>query len=1201
MTIQEGNIKLLKSQVMDDVDEGGGRSNGVVIADGSSNSIFPDISELDRAYGRVNLRKLFVSVDTPDTDTYFGVSIIIADPPDDPKVSCTLFTTQDGFDHRSDAKLKLESYVIAGPLDNMIPYGQQVIGQRAVLAYQRVEHSLPEVGQVFAMATEAGTIKQQYFRISEISHNIQTFEDQTGPFQRRVIYMTTSDALRYTFPGEEPQRIFTSAQYPLSSRIRKTTVADASRYYGTHPLTLASLTGDLTVKAATVYSPLVPSSTIETPLVSATIQTQNPVIGSGNSATFPSTVWGGSIRPLYLGGGIKPRSLVISTGSVDANNPKTDDGNGNICLPSGAVIGSVDYVLGAVIPDAATGTWSVGASVVFTYGAAQPQSSFTGSVDIELANRGSVYIQTLTPAPAPGTAFVDFMALGKWYRLRDLNGDGILKGDELSFGTGQVNYITGTVLVTLGALPDIGSAVMFAWGSPIDNHVRTNTVSGFSSSAILSKTGAAKSTVSVSLTVAGVVKTLSESGTGVLSGDGMTGKIDYSTGEVIVNGYRDPLTDISVTYSYGAVSTGLPTAISETFDNIARELDTTIKLHPSSATPLVPSTVRVEYPAIPSWALSSGPNSSSTSKYIVRLADDGVGNLRKPDGTSLGTVNYTTGEIHFQPRTNILVPRSAYAVAPFSYTDTNGVQRSGTTYGYSGTNTATPSDVDAEFASVFTVKYQNTASVGALNTTTETFAAPLNFDLISGSSETVANNSVVFNIGSARYIDRSGIIYKDVVVTSGAATPAGTIDYSTGKVSLTNWAYSATTPTLVIDSCLTLVSSRGTQFASFRTAGAPIRPSSLYIQATAFDGTLISGTSDNDGNISGALVKGVVHNITGVVQVVFGEFIAPAGHETDWWYNAANIIGGQIFKPTIVFPESIQYNAVVTSTLPLDATVLGIDPVRLPSDGRVPVIRTGDMAVIHNTAKTTAQTVSNGQVINVGRVRISRVRVLDSLGVPITTGYTVDLDAGTVTFTNVSGYSQPVRVEHRVEDMSLVSDAQINGSISIAQRLTHDFPIGSFISSALIVADMKARVPLIFDQATWNSLFTDTQVGSAATATFNDVLAPIAVTNGGAISERWVIRFTNTNSFEVIGEHVGVIATGNTAADCSPINPSHGSAYFSIPAIGWGTGWAAGNVLRFNTVGALYPVWVTRTIQQGPATAQDDAFTILVRGDIDRP
>lgn len=126
-------------------------------------------------------------------------------------------------------------------------------------------------------------------------------------------------------------------------------------------------------------------------------------------------------------------------------------------------------------------------------------------------------------------------------------------------------------------------------------------------------------------------------------------------------------------------------------------------------------------------------------------------------------------------------------------------------------------------------------------------------------------------------------------------------------------------------------------------------------------------------------------------------------------------------------------------------------------------------------------------------------------------------------------------------------------------------------------------------------------VGSAATGTYNDVLAPIVVTNIGASTERWCIRFTNTNTFDVIGEHVGVIATGNTSADLAPINPATGQPYFSLPAIGWGSGWSAGNVLRFNTVGSLFPVWVVRTVQQGPETVTNDSFTLLIRGDVDRP
>lgn len=79
---------------------------------------------------------------------------------------------------------------------------------------------------------------------------------------------------------------------------------------------------------------------------------------------------------------------------------------------------------------------------------------------------------------------------------------------------------------------------------------------------------------------------------------------------------------------------------------------------------------------------------------------------------------------------------------------------------------------------------------------------------------------------------------------------------------------------------------------------------------------------------------------------------------------------------------------------------------------------------------------------------------------------------------------------------------------------------------------------------------------------------PITATNRGALTERWVVRMTNSTSFEVIGENVGVIATGNTSADCAPNNPATGVPYFRLPALGWGNGWATGNVLRFNTIGS---------------------------------
>src|SRR5690606_1674302 len=155
-------------------------------------------------------------------------------------------------------------------------------------------------------------------------------------------------------------------------------------------------------------------------------------------------------------------------------------------------------------------------------------------------------------------------------------------------------------------------------------------------------------------------------------------------------------------------------------------------------------------------------------------------------------------------------------------------------------------------------------------------------------------------------------------------------------------------------------------------------------------------------------------------------------------------------------------------------------------------------AVVGNTGKIT-DTVSNSDVIDCGRTRLSRIKVIGDDGVEITTGYTEDLEAGTVTFTDTAGYSQPVTVEHRIEDMVVVSDVQIDGTLGFTRQLTHDYPSpGSYVSSALVSADLRSRVSLIFDQSTWDgTTWSDVQSGSAATGTYNEALYPIEVTNIG--------------------------------------------------------------------------------------------------------
>ena len=107
------------------------------------------------------------------------------------------------------------------------------------------------------------------------------------------------------------------------------------------------------------------------------------------------------------------------------------------------------------------------------------------------------------------------------------------------------------------------------------------------------------------------------------------------------------------------------------------------------------------------------------------------------------------------------------------------------------------------------------------------------------------------------------------------------------------------------------------------------------------------------------------------------------------------------------------------------------------------------------------------------------------------------------------------------------------------------------------------------------------------------------VSNDGAITQRWALIFTSSTTYRLVGETRGEVITGSTAAVLSPVNPATGVAMFTLQPAGFGGGYAAGNVLRFNTRGAVLPAWCARTVEQSPPGAQGtDQILIEVRGAI---
>ena len=1187
MPILTGDIKLVASQVMLDVAEGGGAPTSNVIQDATSNAIFPDISELDRAGGRVNLRKVHVSVQTPDTDTYLGSNVIVADPPSDPNVSVTLFSTKEVFDRRDSAKKRVEAYLAPGPAWPGFLFENHIIGQRSIQLFQMPSSTAPAIGHTILIVQNEGisTEKLQYVRVTRTASVLRTFIKENGQeYKALVVTADLSDALRYDFIGSPPSEFF--RKIASAALVRDTTVADAAQYFGVVSLMEAVCIGSLSAKAKSIFTQLVPSAQTEIPVIDANAAGEyDTVVDSSNGFVSITTSIGFNPNvALYFGNPIFPGTLNIAY-----SGGALTDSSGDL-LQGTTVIGTVDYARGTAT--LAPSSPSIGGSKTITYKSAGAPLQLADSAGIFVSQetRAYNYIQTISPPPAPATTRVSYRSNGKWYDLRD-NGGGKLVGSDVAYGAGTVSYVTGTVAVTLGALPDVGGEIILNWGSRVNYINRaSSTLPPLKIPLQLAQTGITPGTVVIKWND-GTARTATDDGKGNITGSA-TGSVRYQTGLINLEPTLLPAGGqiYTVDYAYG------PPDVQE-FPAPLRDINGNVPLTLSKAN-LRPNTVEV------TWNLLYNPYDPVTMTLFPTrdpyktVRDNGLGRMRDTLGADYGTVDYVTGIISLKTETTVGMPRALYAwVSLGNNAQGFAVRRflfQGWEYFPVGANM--PNDETAHVS----VKYRTMDADSAISAPITTSA--LKFDLTNQYSENIVPGSVNFTLGGRTYFDRAGNLYYSLDVATGNAIKAGTLNYQSGEVTLDAWA-TAVSSTVSVKSLLTTMDGRPVDEVTFRAPVAPLRTGSVQVLATRLAGGLMNVSANTAGDFVGTDVSGHVDYDTGVVRLRFGSVVTAAGNETQVWYSAANVgTDGKVFKPAPVFANTIRFNAVGFTYLPLDADILGLDPVRLPQDGKVSIFRPGGFAVLGHTASVTA-TVSNGQVVNCARVRLSRVRVIGADGQVINTGYSADLEAGKVTFTSVSGYVQPVTIEHRIEDMVQVSDVQINGQLAFTRQVTHTYPFpGSFISSALVGQDLKARVSVLFDQATWDAVtYADSVVGSVAPGTYNDILAPLAVTNKGAVTEKWALRFTNTTTFDVIGEHVGTIFSGTIATDTSPLNPATGSPYFTIKGIGWGSGWAVGNVLRFNTVGALFPVWIVRTIQQGPESVINDKFTILVRGDVDRP
>jgi hypothetical protein len=1182
MAITEQDIRLMKSEILSDEDDAGGRMTGQEVVDGVSNNMFPDISELDRTIGRVNIRKSFVAALSENVDTYYGVNVIIDQIPVDPNVSVTMFSTGSHTDLRADAVNRIESYLARGPRYDGWLWEQHITGQKAIVLLQRPDRELPAVGATIVLVKDPllSTEQTQFVRLTSVSSQERVFNVSgcQAPVVMNVVTCEISDAMLFDIEGGKPH-CDDEQGMGTKHRVYSTIVADAGKYAGMQPLAESASMGDYTVKANSIFTQLVPSAQVETPITDARPHAGvNLPVAAGGALTIVTSADWDSTHNLYIGGPAFPGSLTVTISGVVVQ----DVGDGT--LETGDIqVGTIDYSSGVLSilsggPDYGTSS----KTIVFTPAAYPIRNMQNAAWAVTIENRSSTLVFILDPIPAPGSLRIDYMAQGKWYSLHD-DGAGILKGADTAYGSGTISYTSGSVIITLGALPDVGSSIIALWGTALIEIDRSGaSIAAQQTLQLTLSTGyaIAPTTVDISWPTG---KEAADDGYGNIFGDA-TGTVNYTTGEIVFIPDLMPAggAEISVTVSDGVKS-----------DLIASVEANGITLQ---SVP-VPGSIKITVP---------------TDKDSLLIYDDGSGNLRAKvisetgmrldaPNTIIGSVNYTTGACTVSTpvavHTITICPSyQALGLSAAALAVVSGASKS--CYSAGAVN------VSPAWASA-TAEYQTGAPVNSLPAQVFTWSPKI--DLTPGYAETLVAGSVRLSLAGKKLVDRGyGNLDMDIDPATGYGITAGSLSYASGVVALSAWTPGAANSG-VVDAMLTTLGGLAVNEIIFRTASAPLRPGSLIVQFQYADseGATVTVTSDTSGVISAADVDGTIDFDTGIARIGFGRWV-PVTPEVmlEPWYFADAVVNGEAFQPRMALADTIRYAAVTYGYIPLDKTILGIDQVRLPTDGRVPIFRTGDVVVLHNTQSIEVVNPANAQVIDCGRTRLSRVWIFDEgdSGVRIASSrYTVDLNAGTVILNDVSGLIGPLRVEHRIEDMALCSDVQINGQLTMTRPITHDYPaLTTGVSSALVIGDLQARTTRPFDQQSWSGVWSDSPIGNQAAAQYNSVQYPIQVSNLGAITERWYVKFITNTTVDVIGESVGVIAAGlDITSEIAPINPATQAPYFAINPLGWGAGWIAGNILRFNTIGAQWPIYSARTIQQGPASGDTDGFRIQIRGDAD--
>ncbi|MDO5541715.1 MAG: hypothetical protein Q4F77_00260 [Acinetobacter sp.] len=645
MAIETKDLVLYKSERLTDTDDGGGKYSGQVIIDGQSNNLFNDVSEMDRTMGDVSMRKIFPAVITEDTDSLMGATVFISENPQDPNVSALLFSTKNWTDERRSAQNRVENYLAKGGQIAGTPLDTHWQGMKQLQVAMFPQEAESSVGDTIVLVSDEGKALEfeQYVRITKVETRIAIMVIDGKNVEYKIATYTINDPLERDFVGLTA-RDWYSGRTPSKTIIRESLVADTGEYCASVKMASDAQVGEFTVNASSMFTQLIPSAQTETPIIDVNAAGESVILVPGNDGTitanFPTTV--GVSQNLYLGSSVMPSSIAFTLFGQSVS-----DQGGLLKNSQGTQVGTIDYQRGLIQWTSAAGAGATTLAITFKPAAAPKQYFQSYAIPVTQNSQSTNWTGVLIPIPAPGSLTLSYMSQGKFYELKD-DGSGQLKGVHSSFGSGMINYETGSFLLTTGALPDVDTPILAHWGTPIATFVRAGLhveKAGFDFD--LGHTGVAAG-ITVTWVLEGETKTASSNAKGLFTGDA-AGYVNYAagTGRIIPNKLPQKNTQFNITYSFGPQLDQTKSAIPDGNQQLMFTIGTGSSIQPSSVALEIPVT-----------------DQSGLNTRTVRLKDDptggNIGNLINDAGDIQGTIDYNTGQC-------IVTPTASYKTFSYAY------------------------------------------------------------------------------------------------------------------------------------------------------------------------------------------------------------------------------------------------------------------------------------------------------------------------------------------------------------------------------------------------------------------------------------------------------------------------------------------------------------------------------------------------------